>query len=175
MIRFIVTFTVALGLSLGVSTGWVIVGGKEHSPLTNPTVAKQDSVKSDLHTDSAQVLAVNDTTSHGSSTKASEGAASTEAVAITQDAEAQDMVASSAQSKASATDTQNNSVIVKRLASIFASMPARDAARVLTEMDNDDVQTILFSLPRKQQAAILSSLPANRAALITKATLRDTL
>ncbi len=54
-------------------------------------------------------------------------------------------------------------------------MSARDAARVLTEMDNDDVQVILLSLPRKQQAAILSSLPANRAALITKATLRDTL
>ncbi len=67
------------------------------------------------------------------------------------------------------------SALITRIAGIFAAMSTKDAARVLSEMDNTDLQRILLSLPRKQQAAILGSLSTERAATIAKATLRDTL
>lgn len=73
------------------------------------------------------------------------------------------------------TADSNESALVTRIAAIFAAMSTKDAARVLSEMDNADLQRILLSLPRKQQAAILGSLSTERAATIAKATLRDTL
>jgi hypothetical protein len=59
-----------------------------------------------------------------------------------------------------------------KIGKIFAAMPARDAAKVLEQLDDSDVQSILGSLSGKQAAAILQSFPPIRAAAISKAALR---
>lgn len=169
MIRLLVIFTVALGLSLGVSTGWVVVRGEQPAAVVADSTTKRDSVAQIALADSTKPNVHNDTTPDSV-------VVNDERQYLTTDAHVGgDSVAAAAPTSVPTPVFHADSGVVRRLASIFAAMPARDAARVLSEMDNSDVQLILLSLPRKQQAAILSSLPANRAALITKATLRDTL
>jgi hypothetical protein len=59
-----------------------------------------------------------------------------------------------------------------RLAKLFGAMAPKDAARVLTQMDNRDVQTILNLVGDKQAAAILTLLPADRAVAFSQNQLR---
>jgi len=59
-----------------------------------------------------------------------------------------------------------------RIAKIFAAMPARDAARVLEQLDDADVQTVLTGLNDRQAAAILAGFPPARAAAISRAVIR---
>lgn len=56
----------------------------------------------------------------------------------------------------------------RRLAKIFSTMGAKDAARVLAQMNDHDVSVILNLLGDRQAAAILINLPAPRAALLTQ-------
>jgi hypothetical protein len=65
-----------------------------------------------------------------------------------------------------------DSALTTRLAHIFAAMQPKDAAHVLEQMDNHDIQVILLELSNKQQASILSNLPVQRAAAIARETLR---
>lgn len=75
--------------------------------------------------------------------------------------------------KASATDTSRAGAPAPgRIAKIFAAMSAKDAARVLQQLDDADVQTVLGGLNDKQAAAILSGFPPERAAAISRAVLR---
>ena len=59
-----------------------------------------------------------------------------------------------------------------RIAKIFGAMAAKDAARVLQQMDDADVQIVLFGLNDRQAAAILAGFPPARAAAISRATFR---
>lgn len=68
--------------------------------------------------------------------------------------------------------TASDSLIGRRLAQVFGAMQAKDAARVLEQMNDTDVRAILGSLSGKQQAVILGSFPTQRAAAILQATLR---
>jgi hypothetical protein len=75
--------------------------------------------------------------------------------------------------KPAATDTSRTGVPTPgRIAKIFAAMSAKDAARVLQQLDDADVQTVLGGLNDKQAAAILSGFPPERAAAISRAVLR---
>lgn len=56
----------------------------------------------------------------------------------------------------------------RRLAKIFSTMGAKDAARVLGQMNDHDVSVILNLLGDRQAAAILINLPAPRAAVLTQ-------
>lgn len=56
----------------------------------------------------------------------------------------------------------------RRLAKIFATMSAKDASRVLTQMNDHDVGIILGLLSNRQAAAILTNLPAPRAAALSQ-------
>jgi hypothetical protein len=56
----------------------------------------------------------------------------------------------------------------RRLAKIFATMSAKDAAKVLTQMSDADVGVILNLLGASQAAAIMTSLPPQRAALLSQ-------
>lgn len=58
-----------------------------------------------------------------------------------------------------------------RLAKLFAAMPAKDAARVLEQMDDAEIETVLSYLRDRQAAAILGSLPTERAAGIGRSVL----
>jgi len=60
-----------------------------------------------------------------------------------------------------------------KLAKIFAAMPPKDAAKVLDQLDDADVQSVIATLSEKQAAAILQHFPAPRAAVISKAVLRS--
>lgn len=61
---------------------------------------------------------------------------------------------------------------VRRIGRIFASMAPREAAKVLQQLEDADVMVIVGSLNEKQAAAILQALPAERAAAISKGSLR---
>lgn len=58
------------------------------------------------------------------------------------------------------------------LAKLFASMQARDAAKVLEQMDDFEVQVILGALGNREAAAILANLSPERAAVISRAVIR---
>ena len=60
----------------------------------------------------------------------------------------------------------------QKLAKIFSTMSAKDAARVLAQMSDADVQVILGKLSDRQAAAILTSLPPQRAATLSASRMR---
>ncbi|MCC6928905.1 MAG: hypothetical protein IT359_07955 [Gemmatimonadaceae bacterium] len=60
-----------------------------------------------------------------------------------------------------------------KLAKIFAAMPAKDAAKVLEQLDDSEVQSVISTLSEKQAAAVIQNFPPERAAKITKAVLRS--
>ena len=59
-----------------------------------------------------------------------------------------------------------------RLAKLFGSMQAREAARVLEHLDDAEVGIILGKLGNREAAAILGSLAPERAALISRSVIR---
>ena len=61
---------------------------------------------------------------------------------------------------------------VRRIGRIFAAMSPREAAKVLQQLEDSDVTTIVSSLTEKQAAAILQAFPAERAAAISRGSLR---
>ncbi len=61
----------------------------------------------------------------------------------------------------------------RRLAKIFGAMRPQEAARVLEQMDDSDVKTILNYLGDRQAAAILGSFRPERAAGISRLTMRS--
>jgi flagellar motility protein MotE (MotC chaperone) len=56
----------------------------------------------------------------------------------------------------------------RRVAKIFTSMDAKAAAKVLEQMNDNDVHIILGYVGAKQAAAILSALPPERVAKLSK-------
>lgn len=60
-----------------------------------------------------------------------------------------------------------------RVAKMFGTMQARDAARVLEQMPDDEVIAILTGLRERQAGSIVAELDAKRAAEIGRALLRS--
>jgi hypothetical protein len=56
----------------------------------------------------------------------------------------------------------------RRVAKIFTSMDAKAAAKVLEQMNDNDIHIILGYVGAKQAAAILSALPPERVAKLSK-------
>jgi hypothetical protein len=198
MMRILIPFVAALGLSLGVSTGVVMMRAPTVAPMTAADSAKADSLKTDsakAKSDSARAVASGDS-AHGanadsvkgdsahvdSTAHGTEGAAASVAANVPAGAtkgvekgvpaaSAAHAVPASAPVKNAANAARTDST-QKVLAKVFASMQAPNAAHILQQMDDSDVQLILASLSPKQQAAILGQFPAQRAATIARATLR---
>jgi hypothetical protein len=61
---------------------------------------------------------------------------------------------------------------VRRIGRIFAAMAPREASKVLQQLDDSDVTIIVSSLTEKQAAAILQAFPPERAAAISRGSLR---
>jgi flagellar motility protein MotE (MotC chaperone) len=61
---------------------------------------------------------------------------------------------------------------LRRLSRIFAAMSPREASRVLQQLDDTDVISIVGSLTEKQAAAVLMAMPPDRAAVISRGSLR---
>jgi flagellar motility protein MotE (MotC chaperone) len=51
-------------------------------------------------------------------------------------------------------------------------MPPKDAARILEQMDDRDIQAILGYMGDRQAAAVLGNLAPQRAAAVGRATMR---
>jgi hypothetical protein len=75
---------------------------------------------------------------------------------------------------AASTTAVSDSAQPRRIARIFAAMAARDAAKVMVQLDDADVQAIVGALTEKQAAAILANFPPERAAKISKGTMHST-
>ena len=60
----------------------------------------------------------------------------------------------------------------RRLAKVFTSMDATQAAKVLEHMTDGDVQIILGYVGTRQAAAIMAALPPERVAAISKQTIQ---
>lgn len=74
---------------------------------------------------------------------------------------------------AAAVDDSAASRTLRRLGRIFSTMGPREAARILVQLDDADVLTILRALTEKQAGAILANLPPERAAAMSRAALRE--
>jgi hypothetical protein len=57
---------------------------------------------------------------------------------------------------------------VKQLAKILVSMKTVDAGRILLELTDDEVESILRTLNVRQAAALLTVMPTERAALLSR-------
>lgn len=66
---------------------------------------------------------------------------------------------------------RQESVAPERLAKIFSAMRPEDAAAILTELDDDAVQSILFHLGARQAASILGNFEPERAARLSRTVL----
>ncbi|MGI8545809.1 MAG: hypothetical protein ACR2M1_00515 [Gemmatimonadaceae bacterium] len=182
MKRLLIPFVAAFGLSLGIATGVVTMRSPKAALVAKVGDAKRDSAKSKSakHDSSSSKLAASPVplastqpaathsepvpTPVPTHTPATDGGAP---AVVTQ--ASQPPVATAAVQASASQDT----IAGGKLAKVFGAMQARDAARVLEQMEDGDVRTILASLSNKQQAAILGTFPTQRAATIMRATLRD--
>ncbi len=62
--------------------------------------------------------------------------------------------------------------VTQKMGKIFGAMPAKDAAKVMEQLDDAEVRAILTGLTDKQAAGVLQNLPAARAAAISKLLLK---
>lgn len=70
------------------------------------------------------------------------------------------------------TANQVDTVRVGRLARLFSAMPARDAAKVLLQLDDSDAQLVLSAMDNRHAAEVLANFPPDRAATMSRLTLR---
>ncbi len=68
--------------------------------------------------------------------------------------------------------SQVDTVRVGRLARLFSAMPARDAAKVLLQLDDSDAQLVLSAMDNRHAAEVLANFPPDRAATMSRLTLR---
>lgn len=197
--RLLIPFVASLGLSLGATTGIVWMRApapKAHAarPGDSANVAQGHGSDSTEVADSTHGDSVHGDSVHGDSVHTDSAVAHTDTthpakgkiVDTPAVADAKDQPAGGAPGETATHPSRvmeakvipaslksaRQDTLEKRLAKVFASMQSRDAAHILQQMDDGDVQTILGSLSPKQQAAILGQFPPQRAALLARATLR---
>lgn len=61
----------------------------------------------------------------------------------------------------------------RRIAKVFTAMDAKQAAKVLEHMTDDDVEVILGYVGPRQAASIMSELPPERVATLSKLAIKD--
>jgi hypothetical protein len=71
-----------------------------------------------------------------------------------------------------AASAEPSPIPTERLAKLFGSMRPNEAARVLENMDDHEVQVLIGQMNDRQATAILSSLPPARAAAISRGIIR---
>jgi hypothetical protein len=105
---------------------------------------------------------------------ASPAAASTTGASVSRPADATSGVSAGATHSSDARLVPSPGIFVGgRISKIFASMPAKEAARILDQMADADIVQILGSVGDRKAAEILSLLPAPRAAAISKLVLAN--
>jgi hypothetical protein len=144
------------------------VGEEKHGAETKAT-SPEGSERTAASQDSSGALAHAEPARHDSVTAAPPVAPHVPAAALAASAPAP---TNGAAKPVTADTSRSGATAPGRIAKIFAAMSAKDAARVLQQLDDADVQTVLGGLNDKQAAAILSGFPPERAAAISRAALR---
>lgn len=83
--------------------------------------------------------------------------------------------AASGSTAAKAAGQQDTAVVAseRRIAKVFTSMDAKQAAKVLEHMTDNDVEVILGYVGPRQAASIMSELPPERVATLSKLAIKD--
>ena len=174
MMRLVLMGVGAFLLSLGGTTGALVMKAKAHPALADSLAAHTDS--SAAHTDSAAHPKPAIVRPDSSPARANTGAArlahhdSAGATASTEALGASPVatkpVAAPAISPA-ATEAKERAAY-KQLARIFANMKTTDAAKVLGYMSDTEVEGVLQQLGVRPAAGLLAALPKERAAALSR-------
>ena len=134
----------------------------ESAPTDTAIVASGDGVKSIADTTHAPAPV-----QQGAATVAPAFKLSPDAVAIADSAKRETLTASRAAAAAAVAPVEPDTA-GRRVAKVFTSMDAKQAAKVLEHMSDGDVHIILGYVGVKQAAAIMSALPPERVATLSK-------
>lgn len=170
-----VAFAIAFVVGTGASTGAKVAMTKPAAPHVagDSTKAHKDSTQTDtalvasghegvVPGDSAHRAAV----SPDSAKPAAPAAVPTAAAPVVQAGVPESAVAA-AIAAANAPDTAREAS-QRRISKVFTSMDAKQAAKVLEHMTDNDVQVILGYVGPRQAAAIMTELPPERVATLSK-------
>ena len=182
-VAFVLTFVVAAAASTGAKVALTKSVHSEHAPADSAKGHK-DSTQTDtaIVASGAPVTpptdSVKPTAARPDSSKPGEAVVAPPAVAVAAPAPVQagipggvPALAARATAAAAAVSAANDTAKVvseKRIAKVFTSMDAKQAAKVLERMADSDVQTILGYVGPRQAASILSALPPERVATLSK-------
>jgi hypothetical protein len=140
--------------------------GEAHAVTDTAIVASDASEKSPIEVAPASPIP----TAHAAARKPTV-ATSSNAAAFAAALEARVDSAKNAAAKVAAAPAPVDTVAIaaqRRVAKIFTSMDAKAAAKVLEQMNDNDVHVILGYVGPKQAAQILSALPPERVAKLSK-------
>lgn len=167
--RVIVFAVIGLVLGLGGGSGVAVMRAKKAPAVGADSTAKKE-VASDAQDHRESARASGTEGEHLAATPVDSS------VAPKLDAPKHDSLIAPApvSAKAATSDTTHSATPAPpgRIAKIFGAMSAKDAARVLQQLDDADVQTVLGGLNDRQAAAILAGFPPERAAAISRAVMR---
>ena len=169
MIRVIVFAVIGLVLGLGGGSGIAVMRAKKTPAVTADSIAKKEVASEEQdHHEPARAS--------GAEGEHPVAPAVDSTAAPKPDAPKRDSVIAPAavSAKSATSDTTHSAAPAPpgRIAKIFGAMSAKDAARVLQQLDDSDVQTVLGGLNDRQAAAILAGFPPERAAAISRAVMR---
>ena len=181
MIKLIVFAVIGLVIGLGGGSGMAVMSARKVAAAARDSTAEKDSTKdstADGEKEPGEAKAhAPEGETHATTLASADSvlvahAAPTTAVQTVPKPEVAKSAAVSATKPATDTGRGAQAPAPGRISKIFAAMSAKDASRVLEQLDDSDVQTVLTGLNDKQAAAILSGFPPARAAAISRAALR---
>jgi hypothetical protein len=170
VIRLIVFAVIGLVLGLGGGSGFAVMRAKKTIPTAADSTANRDSASArTAHSESTSTVG-------GERAHVADAPVDSSALPVAGATKQESAAAptSAGATKAGLGDSARTDVpsAPGRIAKIFAAMSAKDAARVLQQLDDADVQTVLGGLNDRQAAAILAGFPPERAAAISRAVMR---
>jgi hypothetical protein len=155
----IIAFVVTLVVGLGVGTGVKVMTTKPAAPAHGDSTAAADST---AHGDSTAAAAAHvDTAVVASGNHVTPPIDTTPRAPVAKHAPA-------ATKTAAVPHAAADTVTERRLAKVFTSMDAKQAAKVLEHMADSDVNIILGYVGPRQAASIMSALPPERVAKLSK-------
>ncbi len=170
--KAIIAFAVAFIIGTAAGTGTKVLFAKPAPAANDSTHAHADSTRHDSGSVAAAVGQPSAQTgaapaAAADSTKNGATAAAIPAVNIKPPLPNQAAIAAAAAAASPANDTATQSA-ERRIAKVFTSMDAKQAAKVLEHMSDGDVHVILGYVGPRQAASILAELPPERVATLSK-------
>jgi hypothetical protein len=169
-LMFVVTFVVAMGASTGAKVAMTKPGSMK--PAHDSTHVAGDSTKTDsTAAGTPEGAAAPSDTARGGSPAAAHASApdATKPDSIVNLAAAAHGPEPTVAAKAAGgAPVRSDTASERRIAKVFTSMDAKQAAKVLEHMADSDVEIILGYVGPRQAASILAALPPERVATLSK-------